>query len=64
VGETRDNIKDSPKDIPVFLSKPTIVFWKHTHAQNKKEFQANKERLAQAEALLAKHGLSLQQTSE
>jgi len=62
VGETRDNIKESPKDIPVYLSKPTIVFWKHTHAQNKKEFQANKERLAQAEALLAKHGLSLQST--
>jgi len=52
VGGDRQHIKDSPKDIPVYLSKPTVVFWKHTHA-------ANKKRLAAAEALLAKNGLSL-----
>jgi len=52
VGEGRGHIKDSPKDIPVYVSRPKVVFWKHTHDQNKKK-------LAAAEALLAKHGLSL-----
>jgi len=52
VGDNRAHIKDSPKDIPVYLAKPTIIFWKHTHA-------ASKKRLAAAEALLAKNGLSL-----
>jgi len=52
VGESRGHIKESPKDIPVHVSRPKVVFWKHTHDQQKK-------RLAAAEALLAKHGLSL-----
>jgi hypothetical protein len=52
VGEGRGHIKESPKDIPVYLSKPKVVFWKHTYDQQKKK-------LAAAEALLAKHGLSL-----
>jgi filamin len=52
VGESRGHIKESPKDIPVYLSKPKVVFWKHTYDQQKKK-------LAAAEALLAKHGLSL-----
>jgi len=52
VGDKREHIKDSPKDIPVYLSRPKIIYWKHTHEQQKK-------RLAAAEALLTKHGLSL-----
>jgi len=59
VGHHRHHIKDSPKDIPVYLSKPTVVFWKHTHAANKKALVETRERLAAAEALLAKNGLSL-----
>jgi len=59
VGHHRHNIKDSPKEIPVYLSKPTIVFWKHTHAANKKQLAENREKLAAAEALLAKHGLTI-----
>jgi len=52
VGEGRGHIRESPKDIPVYVSRPKVVFWKHTHDQQKKK-------LAAAEALLAKHGLSL-----
>jgi hypothetical protein len=52
LGPENQNIKESPKDIPCHLTRPKIVYWKHT-------FDAQKQRLAAAEALLQKHGLSL-----
>jgi len=52
VGEPRGHIRESPKEIPVYVSRPKVVFWKHTHDQTKKK-------IAAAEALLAKHNLSL-----
>jgi len=52
VGEGRGHIKDSPKDIPVYVSRPKVVFWKHT-------FDQDKRKLAAMEALLQKNGLSL-----
>jgi len=52
VGYNNENIKDSPKDIPCHFTRPKIVYWKHT-------YDAQKKRLEAAEALMAKHGLSL-----
>jgi len=52
VGPHNENIKESPKDIPCHLTRPRIVYWKHT-------YDAQKKRLEDAEKLLSKHGLSL-----
>jgi len=52
LGQHNENIKESPKDIPCHLTRPKIVYWKHT-------FDAQKKRLEAAEQLLQKHGLSL-----
>jgi len=67
IGPQGEHIKESPKQVPVHLAKPKVVFWKHTHAKEKEEFEAirkrleeNERRLEKAEALLSKHGLYLQ----
>jgi len=52
LGDSRGHIKESPKEIPVYLSKPKVVYWQHTYDQQQKKLEA-------AEALLAKNGLSL-----
>jgi len=59
VGPTSEHIKESPKEVPVHLAKPTVVFWKHTHAKQKEDLANLKKRLEEAESLLSKHGLSL-----
>jgi hypothetical protein len=59
IGPQAEHIKDSPKEVPVHLSKPAVVFWKHTHAKQKEELQALRKRLQEAEEVLGKHGLSL-----
>jgi filamin len=59
VGPSAEHIKESPKTIPVHLAKPTVVFWKHTHAKQKEDLKELRKRLQDAEALLSKHGLSL-----
>jgi len=51
-GPRNENIRDSPKDIPCHLTRPRIVYWKHTYDAQKKKLEA-------AEKLLAQHGLSL-----
>jgi len=60
VGPSAEHIKESPKQVPVHLSKPTIVFWKHTYAKQKEDLQELRKRLQDTEAVLAKHGLSLE----
>jgi len=52
VSHLNENIKESPKDIPCNLTRPRVVYWKHT-------YDAQKARLAAAEKLLAQNGLSL-----
>lgn len=38
VGTTPENIKESPKEIPCHLTKPKIVYWRHTYdAQQKRD---------------------------
>jgi hypothetical protein len=59
IGPQAEHIKDSPKEVPVHLSKPQVVFWRHTHSKQKEELAALKKRLAEAEQVLGKHGLSL-----
>jgi hypothetical protein len=59
IGPEGQHIKESPKEVPVHLSKPAVVFWKHTHSKQKEELQALRKRLAEAEQVLGKHGLSL-----
>lgn len=61
IGPQGAHIKDSPKTVLVHLAKPTVVFWKHTHAKQKDDLKELRQRLADAEALLSKHGLSLDQ---
>jgi len=51
------HIKESPKTVPVHLSKPKVVFWKHTHAKEKEDNAALRQRLQQYEAILSKNGL-------
>jgi len=58
IGPSAEHIKDSPKEIPVHLSKPAVVFWKHTHSKQKEEVQQLRKRLQEAESVLAKNGLS------
>jgi len=59
IGPQAEHIKDSPKEVPVHLSKPQVVFWRHTHSKQEEELAALKKRLAEAEQVLGKHGLSL-----
>jgi len=51
------NIKDSPKPIPVNLTKPKVVFWEHTHNAEKAEIAALKKRLEKANELGRARGL-------
>jgi len=53
-----ENIKDSPKVIPVNLTKPKVVFWQHTHDAEKEELANLKKRLEQAQNLLRSRGLA------
>jgi len=57
VGEDNQDIKESPKDIPVKLSKPKIVFWKHTYEKEKEELKRLREALSKANETLQRHGL-------
>jgi len=60
IGPHAEHIKESPKTVPVHLSKPTVVFWKHTYSKQKEDLKELRKRLQDAEALLSKHGLSLE----
>jgi len=51
------HIKESPKVVPVHLSKPRIVFWKHTHAAEKEEMEKLKKTLQQYENILRSNNL-------
>lgn len=57
VTEAGHPIKEAPKVIPVHLSKPKIVFWKHTHAAEKEEMERLKKTLQDYEKLLKANGL-------
>jgi len=57
IGPKGDNIKESPKQVPVHLSKPAVVFWRHTRNKEKEENTALRQRLQQYEAILGKNGL-------
>jgi len=61
IGPHGEHIKESPKTVPVHLTKPTVVFWKHTYAKQKDDLKELRKRLQDAEALLSKHGLSVDQ---
>jgi len=50
-------IKEAPKVIPVHLSKPKIVFWKHTHAAEKQEMERLKKTLQEYEKILRANNL-------
>jgi len=58
VGPSAEHIKESPKQVPVHLAKPTVVFWKHTYAKQKDDLKELRKRLEKAEGVLSKHGLS------
>jgi len=51
------HIKESPKLVPIHLSKPKIVFWKHTYNQEKQELEALKKKVQEYESILQKHNL-------
>jgi len=51
------DIKESPKPIPVNLTRPKIVFWQHTNDAEKAEITALKKRLAQANEVGKSRGL-------
>jgi len=51
------NIKESPKPVPVHLTKPKVVFWQHTNDAEKAEIAALKKRLAQANEIGRSRGL-------
>jgi len=51
------NIKDSPKPIPVNLTRPKVVFWEHTNNAEKAEIAALKKRLEKANELGRARGL-------
>jgi len=46
------HIKESPKEVPVHLSKPKIVYWRHTHAAEKEETARLKKALQEYEKIL------------
>jgi hypothetical protein len=52
ITESGQHIKESPKEVPVHLSKPKIVYWKHTHAQEKEEMARLKKALQEYEQIL------------
>jgi len=51
------HIKESPKPIPVNLTKPKIVFWQHTHDAEKDEILALKKKIQQANEIGRSKGL-------
>jgi len=57
IGEDAVNIKESPKTIPVHLSKPKIVYWKHTYAAEKQELEILKKKLQDYEKILKENNL-------
>jgi len=57
IGPGLKHMKESPKQVPVHLAKPKVVFWRHTHAKEKEDMEFLKKRLEKAEALLSKNGL-------
>jgi filamin len=57
VSEAGLHIKESPKPVPVHLSKPKIVFWKHTYAQEKDELTKLRKTLQDYEGILRANGL-------
>jgi hypothetical protein len=57
VSEAGLHIKESPKQVPVHLSKPKIVFWKHTHAAEKEEMVRLKKALQEYEKILRENNL-------
>jgi len=61
IGPQGAHIKESPKQVPVHLSKPTVIFWKHTHAKQKEELESLRKRLQEAEASLGQYGMTIPQ---
>jgi hypothetical protein len=57
VTEAGLDIKESPKKVPVHLSKPKIVYWKHTHAAEKEEMARLKKTLQEYEKTLRENNL-------
>jgi len=57
VSEQEHHIKDSPKVVPVHLSKPKVVFWKHTHAAEKEEMAKLRTNLQEYEKILRENNL-------
>eukprot|EP00456_Euglypha_rotunda_P087529 TRINITY_DN8918_c0_g1_i1.p1 TRINITY_DN8918_c0_g1~~TRINITY_DN8918_c0_g1_i1.p1 ORF type:complete len:310 (+),score=71.38 TRINITY_DN8918_c0_g1_i1:96-1025(+) len=53
-----EHIKESPKTIPVHITKPKVVFWQHTHDAEKEELNNLKKKLEQAQTLLRSKGLA------
>jgi hypothetical protein len=57
VTEAGSQIKESPKQVPVHLSKPKIVYWRHTYAQDKDELTRLRKTLQDYEKVLRENGL-------
>jgi len=57
VTEAGLHIKESPKPVPVLLSKPKIVYWRHTYAQDKDELTKLRKTLQDYEKVLRENGL-------
>jgi len=53
-----EHVKDSPKTIPVNITRPKVVFWEHTHNAEKDELVNLKKKLEQAQNLLRSRGLA------
>jgi len=53
-----EHIKESPKIVPCHLTRPKIVYWQHTYDAEQEESTAIKKKIALAEELLKKHGIS------
>eukprot|EP00808_Paulinella_micropora_P014434 g10107.t1 len=51
------HIRDSPKKVPVHLSKPRVVFWSHTYDKQQEELKKLKQALLEAEQRLKEAGL-------
>jgi len=61
IGPQNQHIKESPKQVPVHLAKPTVVFWKHTHGKQKEELESLRKRLQEAESALGQYGVTIPQ---
>jgi len=59
LGSRNDHIKESPKQVPVHLSKPTVVFWKHTHTKQKGDLESFRQRMQKAETTLGQFGVTI-----